>query len=188
MDNFNVNYLGDNKPIKEHDNWDVIEVSKVNDKIIRKLLNYLKYDISDNFFISFESLLKLGNKIPQLTIKKLIKELDKAHEFKMELFQFILNFTEDGLVEYHLLPELYNPDFIIRAKAVMKITDNNDTKYIKFLLPLIEDPDDSVRWSVIRFLSQHKNNSIIDSELREHLDKELNPVIYDNLKQILNSL
>ena len=62
-----------------------------------------------------------------------------------------------------------------------------DTKYIKFLLPLIEDPDDSVRWSVIRFLSQHKNNSIIDSELREHLDKELNPVIYDNLKQILQS-
>ena len=187
MHNYNVNYLGNNKPIKEYDNWDLIEVSKVNDKIIKKLLNYLKYDISDNFFISFESLLKLGNKIPQTTIKKLIDDMEKAHEFKKELFQFILNFTEDGLVEYHLLPELYNPDFIIRARAVMKITENNDKRYIKFLLPLIDDPDDSVRWSVIRFLSKHKHNQIICSELRDHLDKELNPVIYDNLKQIIQS-
>lgn len=179
--------MGNNKPIKEYDNWDVIEVSQVNDKIIRKLLNYLKCDISDNFFISFESLLKLGNKIPQTTIKKLIEDMEKAHEFKKELFQFILNFTEEGLVEYHLLPELYNPDFIMRAKAVMKITDNNDTRYIKFLLPLIDDPDDSVRWSVIRFLSQHKTNPIIHSELQEHLEKELNPVIYNNLKQIIQS-
>lgn len=180
-----MNYLGDNKPIKEHDNWKVIEVSKVNDKIIRKLLNYLKYDISENFFISFESLLKLGNKIPKLTIKKLIDEMNKSHEFKKELFQFILNFTKDGLVEYHLLPELYNPDFIIRARAVMKIADNNDTKYIKFLLPLLEDPDDSVRWSVIRYLIKHNNNPIIYSELREHMDKELNPIIYDSLKKML---
>ena len=177
--------MGDNKPIKEYDNWDVINVSEVNDKIIKKLLNYLKYDISDNFFISFESILKLGNKIPQTTIKKLIDKMDKAHEFKKELFQFILNFTEEGLVEYHLLPELYNPDFIIRARAVMKIAINNDTKYIKFLLPLIEDPDDSVRWSVIRFLSLHKDNPIIHLELQEHLEKELNPIIYDNLKQII---
>jgi HEAT repeat protein len=182
-----VNYLGDNKPIKEYDNWDLIEVSKVNDKIIRKLLNYLKYDITDNFFISFESLLKLGNKIPESTIKKLISESEKSHEFKKELLQFILNFAEDGLIKYHLLPELYNPDFIIRAKAVMKIAENDDIKYIKFLLPLIEDPDDSVRWSVIKFLSKHKKNSEIRFELKEHLNKELNPIIYNNLKQIIES-
>jgi hypothetical protein len=182
-----VNYLGDNKNLKEYDNWDIIEVSKVNDKIIKKLLNYLKYDISQNFFISFESLLKLGNKIPQLTVKKFINEVDKVHEFKKELFQFILNFTDDGLIEYHLLPQLYNPDFIIRAKAVMKITENNDIKYIKFLLPLLDDPDDSVRWSVIKFLATQIDNPIIRSELQDHLEKELNPVIYDNLKQIIQS-
>jgi len=179
--------LGDNKPIKDYDNWDLIEVSKVNDKIIRKLLNYLKYDISENFFISFESLLKLGSKVPQSTIKNLLDKLEKTHEFKKELFRFILKFTEDGIVEYHLLPELYNPDFIIRAKAVMKITEYNDIRYIKFLLPLLEDPDDSVRWSVIRFLSNHKENSTIRSELQDHLNKELNPVIYENLKRILQS-
>ena len=182
-----MNYLGDNKNLKEYDNWDIIEVSKVNDKIIKKLLNYLKYDISENFFISFESLLKLGNKLPQLTVKKFINEVDKVHEFKRELFQFILNFTDDGLIEYHLLPQLYNPDFIIRAKAVMKITENNDIKYVKFLLPLLDDPDDSVRWSVIKFLATQIENSTIRSELQDHLEKELNPVIYDNLKQVLQS-
>ena len=182
-----MKYLGDNKNFKEYDNWDLVEVSKVNDKIIRKLLNYLKYDISENFFISFESLLKLGSKIPQLTIKKIISDLDKTHEFKKDLFQFILKFTDDGLIEYHLLPELYSPDFIIRAKAVMKITENNDIKYIKFLLPLLDDPDDSVRWSVIRFLGMHKSNSTIHNELQDHLEKELNPVIYKNLKQIIHS-
>ncbi|MFX1361285.1 MAG: hypothetical protein ACFE8T_13185, partial [Promethearchaeota archaeon] len=95
----------DNKNYTEDDNWDLIEVSKVNDKIIKKLLNYLKYDISENFFISFESLLKLGNKIPKYTIESIIKELDQTHNFKKELFQFILNFTKDGIIEYHLLPQ-----------------------------------------------------------------------------------
>ncbi|MFX1355449.1 MAG: HEAT repeat domain-containing protein, partial [Promethearchaeota archaeon] len=157
----------------------------VNDKIIKKLLNYLKYDISENFFISFESLLKLGNKIPEYTIEGIIKELEQTHNFKKELFQFILNFTRNGIIEYHLLPQLYNPDFIIRAKAVMKIKENNDSKYLKFLLPLIEDPDDSVRWSVIKYLSNYKDNPIIYNELRKHLDNELNPIIYENLKQIV---
>ncbi len=174
----------DNKNYTEDNNWDLIEVSKVNDKIIKKLLNYLKYDISENFFISFESLLKLGNKIPEYTIESIIKELDQTHNFKKELFQFILNFTKNGIIEYHLLPQLYNPDFIIRARAVMKIKENNDIKYIKFLLPLLEDPDDSVRWSIIRYLANFRDNPIILNELKNHLDKELNPIIYKNLKEI----
>ncbi|MFW9784325.1 MAG: HEAT repeat domain-containing protein [Candidatus Heimdallarchaeota archaeon] len=180
-----MNYLRDNKNNREDDNWDLIEVSKVNDKIIKKLLNYLKYDISENFFISFESLLKLGNKIPEYTIDSIIKELEQSHNFKKELFQFILNFTKNGIIEYHLLPQLYNPDFIIRARAVMKIKDNNDSKYLKFLLPLLEDPDDSVRWSVIKYLASFKDNHIIYNELKKHLDKELNPIIFDNLREII---
>ena len=63
-----VKNLGDDKHFAESNNYDIIEVSKVNDKIIKKLLDYLKYDISDSFFISFESLLKLGNKVPETTI------------------------------------------------------------------------------------------------------------------------
>lgn len=174
--------LGDDNDYKEVNNWDVIEVSKVNDKIIRKLLNYLKYDISENFFISFESLLKLGNKVPEATIQNIINDLDQTHSFKKDLFQFILKFVKNGTVEFHLLPQIYSPDFIVRARAVMKIKQNNDTRYLKFLLPLLDDPDDSVRWSVIKFLAKHKNNPIIFNELKNHLNKELNPIIYENLK------
>ena len=176
--------LGDENNYAESNNWDVVEVSKVNDKIIRKLLDYLKYDISDKFFISFESLLKLGNKVPEATIKNIISELDQTHNFKKELFQFILNFIKDDTVEYHLLPQIYSPDFIVRARAVMKIKENNDVRYLKFLLPLLDDPDDSVRWSAIKFLSQHIDNPIIHYELKKHLNKELNPIISENLKEV----
>jgi len=151
-----VKYLGDNINNTDNPNWDVIEVSKVNDKIIMKLLNYLKYDVSEKFFISFESLLKLGNRVPEATIRNIVEELDQSHDFKKELFQFILNF----------------------------IKENDDVRYMKFLLPLLDDPDDSVRWSVIKFLSKHFKNPIIYSELKNHLNKELNPIIYDNLKEI----
>ncbi|MCK4384294.1 MAG: HEAT repeat domain-containing protein [Promethearchaeota archaeon] len=176
--------LGDENNYAESNNWDVVEVSKVNDKIIRKLLDYLKYDISDKFFISFESLLKLGNKVPEATIKNIISELEQTHNFKKELFQFILNFTKDDTVEYHLLPQIYSPDFIVRARAVMKIKENNDVRYLKFLLPLLDDPDDSVRWSAIKFLSQNIDNPIIHYELKRHLNKELNPIISENLKDV----
>jgi HEAT repeat protein len=182
-----VKNLGDENNYTESNNWDVVEVSKVNDKIIRKLLDYLKYDISDKFFISFESLLKLGNKVPEATIKNIISELEQAHNFKKELFQFILNFTKDDTVEYHLLPQIYSPDFIVRARAVMKIKENNDVRYLKFLLPLLDDPDDSVRWSVIKFLSQHIDNPIIHYELKKHLNKELNPIISENLKDVFKT-
>lgn len=180
-----MNYLRDNKNYNEDDNWDVIEVSKVSDKIIKKLLNYLKYDISENFFVSFESLLKLGNKVPENTINRIIAELDQTHNFKKDLFQFILNFVKDKNIDYHLLPQLYNPDFIIRARTVMKIDENNDERYIKFLLPLLDDPDDSVRWCVIKFLTNHKSNPIIKNELKNHLDSELNPIISKSLKEII---
>jgi len=182
-----VKNLGDENNYTESNNWDIVEVSKVNDKIIRKLLDYLKYDISDKFFISFESLLKLGNKVPEATIKNIISELDQAHNFKKELFQFILNFTKDDTVEYHLLPQIYSPDFIVRARAVMKIKENNDVRYLKFLLPLLDDPDDSVRWSAIKFLSQHIDNPIIHYELKKHLNKELNPIISENLKEVFKT-
>ncbi|GAH32057.1 unnamed protein product, partial [marine sediment metagenome] len=49
-----VKNLGDDKHFAESNNYDIVEVSKVNDKIIKKLLDYLKYDISDSFFISFQ--------------------------------------------------------------------------------------------------------------------------------------
>ncbi|MFW9950220.1 MAG: hypothetical protein ACFFKA_08855, partial [Candidatus Thorarchaeota archaeon] len=65
--------------------------------------------------------------------------------------------------------------------------ENNDIRYLKFLLPLLDDPDDSVRWSVIKFLSQHIENPIIYSELKKHLNKELNPIISENLKEVFGT-
>ncbi|MFX1287504.1 MAG: hypothetical protein ACFFFY_02945, partial [Promethearchaeota archaeon] len=64
---------------------------------------------------------------------------------------------------------------------------NNDVRYLKFLLPLLDDPDDSVRWSVIKYLSQHIDNPIIYSELKKHLNKELNPIILENLKEVFET-
>ena len=176
--------LGDESHYNENPIWDVIEVSKVNDEIIKRLLNYLKSDISENFFISFESLLKLGMKVPQLTLKSICNELDQSSDYKRELFDFIINFIDSGIVEYHLLPQLYSPDFILRARAIMKIKENNDTRYTKFLIPLLDDPDDSVRWSVIKFLTKFKDDKTIYKELKNHLDKELNPIISNNLREI----
>lgn len=179
-----MNYLGDNNKYDDEGNWDVIEVSKISDKIIKRLLEYLKTGISESFFISLESVLKLGNKIPESEIRQAINQFT-LDDYKKDLFKFILDFINQETIEHHLLPQLYSPDFITRASTIMKIKENDDEKYIKFLLPLINDPDDSVRWSVIDYLVKHQNELEISLELRNHLENESNPIIYNNLKSIL---
>ncbi|MCJ7647141.1 MAG: HEAT repeat domain-containing protein [Candidatus Lokiarchaeota archaeon] len=176
-----MNYLGDNNNYDDDGYWDIIEVSKVDDKIIKSLLNHLKDNISDNFFISFESLLKIARKIPEIEIRNIINELDESDLFKLEIFTFILRYIKEEVIEYHLLPQLYSPDFIMRAKIIMKIKEFDDKKYIKFLIPLLNDPDDSVRWSVIDYLSMHKDTKIIYDNLKNHMNYELNPIILENL-------
>ena len=176
-----MNYLGDNNNYDDDGYWDIIEVSKVDDKIIKSLLNHLKDNISENFFISFESLLKIARKIPELEVNKIINELDESDLFKQEIFKFILRYIKEEVIEYHLLPQLYSPDFITRAKIIMKIKEYDDKKYIRFLIPLLNDPDDSVRWSVIDYLSMHKDDKIIYKNLKNHMNYELNPIILENL-------
>jgi len=179
-----VNYLGDNNNYDDDGYWDIIEVSKVDDKIIKSLLNHLKDKISENFFISFESLLKIARKIPELEVNKIINELDESDLFKQEIFKFILRYIKEEVIEYHLLPQLYSPDFIMRAKIIMKIKEYDDKKYIRFLIPLLNDPDDSVRWSVIDYLSMHKDDKIIYKNLKNHMNYELNPIILENLTSL----
>ena len=179
-----MNYLGNNNNFDDEGYWDVIEVSKISDKIIERLLDYLKNDISDNFFISFESVLKLGKKVPEWQLHQLMTNFESNH-FKKDLFKFIIDFTNQETIEYHLLPQLYSPDFIIRARTIMKIKENDDKKYVKFLLPLIDDPDDSVRWSVIDYLAKYKEDYKINSILNNHLMNESNPIIHKNLESIL---
>ena len=179
-----MNYLGDNNNYDDDGYWDIIEVSKVDDKIIKSLLNHLKDKISENFFISFESLLKIARKIPELEVNKIINELDESDLFKQEIFKFILRYIKEEVIEYHLLPQLYSPDFIMRAKIIMKIKEYDDKKYIRFLIPLLNDPDDSVRWSVIDYLSMHKDDKIIYKNLKNHMNYELNPIILENLTSL----
>ena len=176
-----MNYLGDNNKYDDDGYWDIIEVSKVDDKIIKRLLNHLKENISEKFFISFESLLKISKKISELEVNNIINDLNESDLFKREIFKFILSYIKDEVIEYHLLPQLYSPDFLMRAKIIMKIKEYDDKKYIKFLIPLLNDPDDSVRWSVIDYLSMHQDDQIIYNNLKNHINYELNPIILENL-------
>jgi hypothetical protein len=179
-----VNYLGDNNNYDDEGYWDIVEVSKISDKIIERLLDYIKNEISENFFISFESVLKLGKKIPEWQLRQMITTFD-SNNYKKDLFKFILDFVNQETIEYHLLPQLYSPDFIIRARTIMKIKENDDKKYVKFLLPLIDDPDDSVRWSVIDYLVKYKEEHEINAILKNHLLNESNPIIHKNLSSML---
>ena len=186
-----MSYLRDNKVWEEDDNinWDVIEISKVDDKIIRRLIDNLKLDTSDlseNFFISFESLLKLGKKIEPV-LNSFIKETNEIHNCKVDTFNFILDFVKNNTLKYVLVPQLYHPDFITRARTVLKLAQTGDLSYLNFILPLLNDPDDSVRWAVIRFLNTHMHllkNPLVYKEIKSYIGKELNPVIREKMKEL----
>ena len=186
-----MSYFRDNKLWEEEDNinWDVIEISKVDDKIIRILIDNLELNtanLSENFFISFESLLKLGKKIePELD--SYIKENNEIHNCKVDAFNFILDFVKNKTLKHVLVPQLYHSDFITRARTVMKISQTGDISYLNFILPLLNDPDDSVRWSVIRFFNTHIHllkNPLVFKEIKYYLGKELNPVIREKMKEL----
>jgi hypothetical protein len=184
-----VSYLRDNKVWEEEENskWDVIEISKVDDKIIRILLDEMKLEadiISDNFFIAFESLLKIGKKAEN-AIDLYIMETRQIHNFKIDVFNYLLNFIKENALEYLLVPQLYHPDFTTRARTINKIQQAGDTKYLKFILPLLNDPDDSVRWAVIRFLETYGlvKNPLVFKEIKRFVESESNPVIKEKLKE-----
>ena len=170
----------------DKDNYKIIEISKVDNKIIKKLIDNLKLGISDDFFISFESLLKLGKKAESV-IESQIKDIDNEHNFKKEIFNILLKFLKTKEIENPLITQLYHPDFTIRAKAIIHLEKNEALKYLNFILPLTSDPDDSVRWAVIKLLGtlNHLENPNISKVLKKQLDFESNPVIQKKIKKIL---
>ncbi|MFX1346441.1 MAG: HEAT repeat domain-containing protein [Promethearchaeota archaeon] len=189
-----MSYLRDNKIWEEDDdlNWDIIEISKVDDKIITYLLENLrldKSDLSDNFFIAFESLLKIGKKA-QNTLDFYIRETNEIHSSKLDIFNYLLDFIKNDMVEYLLVPHLYNPDFITRARTIFKIQQAGDIKYLKFILPLLNDPDDSVRWAVLQFLDTYNmvKNPLVYKELKYFIEKESNSVIKEKGKELFKKL
>jgi len=185
-----MSYLRENKIWEEEENknWDVIEISKVDDKIIRILIDNLKLDtaeLSDDFFISFESLLKIGNRAESV-LDSYIRQTNEIHNFKVEIFNFLLDFIKNSSLKHVLVPQLYHTDFITRARTIFRIEEAGDMSYLKYLIPLLNDPDDSVRWAVIRFLNSNNllKNPLIYKELKNLIEKESNSVIKENLKEI----
>jgi hypothetical protein len=190
-----VSYLRENKVWEEEDdiNFDVIKISKVNDKIIRRLIKNLSLEtsnLSQNFFISFESLLKLGKKIKPV-LDSFIQEKSEIHYFKVDIFNFIFDFVKNNTLKYVLVPQLYHPDFVTRARTILKLELAGDMNYLKFILPLLNDPDDSVRWAVIRFLNTHIHlirNPLVYKELKGHIEIELNPVIKEKMIELFKKV
>jgi hypothetical protein len=182
-----VDNLGDNINVDE-ENWHYVEISKIDDTIIKKLVDNLKLNLSEDFYLSFESLLKLGKKAaPELMAA--IREMDEQHKFKKEIFKALLKHINTKKSENPKIFRLYHPDFEIRARAVIELGQGDNSKNLKFLLPLIKDPDDSVRWAVINLLiNQYLTNPQVYKKLKKHVSKESNPIIRKNLTKVIEKL
>ena len=74
-------------------NWDVIEISKVNNKIIKKLIKNIKQEISETFFISFESLIKISwKKNIKPSLESSMKSI-KKNDWHLVLFKLLLKYV-----------------------------------------------------------------------------------------------
>ena len=171
---------------EDNANWGVIEVSKITNKIIESLIDNLQSELSEDFFISFDSLIKIGKKAVPV-IKDVLENNGEKLASRRDIFNFFLNFFQNDEVENPLVFQLYNQDFIARAKAIMQIEEAGDLSYLKYILPLVEDPDDSVRWAAINFLinMEQLDDPIVYKKLTFQMEKESNSVIRNKLLDIL---
>ncbi len=175
--------LGDNINVDE-ENWHYVEISKIDDNIIKKLVNNLKLNLSEDFYLSFESVLKLGKKA-ESELADAISEMDEQHNFKKEIFNALLKYINTKESQNPKIFQLYHPDFEIRARTVMELGKEDNSKNLTFLLPLIKDPDDSVRWAVINLLiTKYLTNPQVYKKLKKHVNKESNPIIRKNLTKV----
>jgi hypothetical protein len=172
----------------EDENWKFIEVTKINDKIIKDLVQNLKKGLSDDFYISIESLLRIGKKA-ESELKTSLDEIEGIFNFKRDIFTIILNYIKNQDIENGLLLRLYNPDFTVRARTIMEIEHNQKLSYLQYLLPLVNDPDDSVRWTLINALNNldQVKNPTVRNKLENQMIKESNPVIKSKLEKILSN-
>ena len=183
-----MNFIRNHGNLTEEDNanWGVIEVSKITNKIIESLINNLKSELSEDFFISFDSLIKIGKKAEPV-VKDVLENKEEKLEFRKDLFKFFLNFFQNDEFENPLVFQLYNPDFIALARAIMQIEEAGDLSYLKYVLPLVEDPDDSVRWAAINFFinMEKLDDPIVYKKLTTQMEKESNSVIRNRLYDLL---
>ena len=180
-----LNYLEDNTDLEKND-WHFIEVSKVDDEIISKLIQNLNFGMSDDFFFSFESLLKIGKRA-ESNIEAVINDIEESFKSKKEIFNILLSCIKDKIMNDSLIRQLYHHDFLIRVKAISRIEERGDLRYLKYLLPLFDDPDDSVRWALIKLLVNldQIENPYINSKLKLQLIRESNPIIQEKIAILL---
>ncbi|MBD3254351.1 MAG: hypothetical protein GF383_04620 [Candidatus Lokiarchaeota archaeon] len=178
--------LSNNNTNLDEENWQLIELSKVTDKIIKQLVENLNKNLSENFYISFESLLKIGKKAKSIIVDEL-NELEETHNFRKDMLKYLLTIIEDKELNLPLVSQLYHPDFIIRARTLMRINENYDNKYLKFVLPLLGDPDDSVRWALINLIEEQNvyQEPYVEDKLNKRLKKEPNGVIRKKIKKLI---
>ncbi|MBY8982779.1 MAG: HEAT repeat domain-containing protein [Candidatus Lokiarchaeota archaeon] len=183
-----MNYISNSRNQEDINStcWDIIEVSKVNDIIIKNLIDKLNLGICDDFFISFESLIKLGKRAKSGIISYI--ENNGLDSFIKNVLVYILYYINHEEFDLPLVISLYHTDFIIRAKTIMRIEEDGIEPYLNFILPLINDPDDSVRWAVIKLLVTNNliKNPLVREHLKDHLKQELNPIIKKNIMTFLD--
>lgn len=169
----------------EENNWRFMQISKVNDDIIQLLAQNIKLQLSDDFFLSLESLLKLGKKaVPFL---KSLKKDVSIENYKRKLISIALRYIKRKSLEDLVVLQLYHPDFEIRAKTIVQMSKLKEVNYLNVVTPLLKDPDDSVRWAAINYLiDNHFNNKNVKAELIAHAKVEKNPIIKRKLEENLN--
>ena len=114
--------------------------------------------------------------------------MDDDHNFRKEIFNFLLNYIDDN-IENPPLEQLYHPDFIIRANTIMQLEKEESLKYLNYILPLISDPDDSVRYAVVKLIDSlnQVNNPYVYKRLKNRVEIESNPVIQKRIRNLLNN-
>lgn len=167
-------------------NWQLVNISNIDDKIINRLLNRLSLGISDDFFLSFESLIKIGEKAKEPMVS--FMKTNNLDPFVEEILFFLLKLAKEEEIQKPLFFRLFNPDFIMRARTIMEINEKGLEEYFKYVIPLISDPDDSCRWAVVQLLISHdliQKNPLVKEELKDHLQLEKNKVIKDKIKELI---
>ncbi|MFX1236670.1 MAG: hypothetical protein ACFFAS_01110 [Promethearchaeota archaeon] len=174
--------------VEETNQWAIIHVSEVTPRNINALIKNLKLPLSENFYISFNSLIKLGKKARknlQFEIKNIVKS-----DWRKYLFEILLeNASERPHNLYPLVSHLYYPDFVKRAQAINVASENNlGADYFDIILPLLDDPDDSVRWAALNYLiSKDKvNMMIVQGKLNERREMEQNKTILCKIDSLID--
>ncbi|MBN1801733.1 MAG: HEAT repeat domain-containing protein [Candidatus Lokiarchaeota archaeon] len=171
--------------VEENNNWNTIRVSDVTVENIVALIKTLKQDLSENFFIAFKSLEKLGKKAQKL-LQSEIKRLEKG-DWKIKIFKHLIFHSNISDSFHPLISQLYSPDFIQRARAVMIASECSwGSDFFDYILPLLDDPDDSVRWAVLNYLSQKNNNfkKIAFEILKRRYKLEKNKIIKKKIGEL----